>query len=146
MSRRHNRAALIGIVAVVTASCVASYYIGRYDVGGATESSHGRHPEVIAVHGELYEINAPNRPGCFVEPSATVEGFEVIFYPDMGLRNDIDLGFEVSCPEPATIGGTTVPPLDCEEDEIIAFKGHGPTPYPLVCINIQEFVARENSR
>lgn len=41
----------------------------------------------------------------------------------------------------ATIGGTDVPDeLDCEEDQIIAFRDYGP-PYPLVCVNIDSFIA-----
>jgi hypothetical protein len=38
------------------------------------------------------------RPVCWVEPSSTVEGFEVIWYPHL---NDVELGnpgFEVPCP------------------------------------------------
>lgn len=55
-------------------------------------------PDLIAVHGELYEVSAPNRPGCFVEPSDSVDGFEVILYPDIAAVNPADLGFEVPCP------------------------------------------------
>lgn len=53
---------------------------------------------LIAVKGELYELRAPNRPGCFVEPSNTVDGFEIILYPDIAAVNSADLGFEVPCP------------------------------------------------
>lgn len=46
------------------------------------------------VHG--FDLNAPDRPGCFVEPSDTPAGYEVIFRPD--ISQDDDLGFEVVCP------------------------------------------------
>lgn len=48
-----------------------------------------------------YHINDPTRPGCFVEPSNTPEGFEVIYRPNI-YRPNISvgdgLGFEVRCP------------------------------------------------
>lgn len=44
-----------------------------------------------------YAIDAPNRPGCFVEPSKTVEGYEITFYEDIAYHGDI-LGFEIRCP------------------------------------------------
>lgn len=49
--------------------------------------------------GELhaFEINAPDRPGCFVEPSSARGGFEVFFYPRISGRDE-PLGFEVTCP------------------------------------------------
>lgn len=43
-------------------------------------------------------LNDDARPVCWVEPSATPEGFEVIWYPHL---NDVALGnpgFEVLCP------------------------------------------------
>jgi len=50
------------------------------------------------VGGELqgYELNAPSRPACRVEPSNTRVGYEVIFYPNQDQADDI--GFEVTCP------------------------------------------------
>ncbi len=52
------------------------------------------------LHG--YELNAPDRPGCFVEPSNTAAGFEVIFYSRISGRGAPEfigdpLGFEVNC-------------------------------------------------
>lgn len=46
------------------------------------------------LHG--FELNAPNRPACRVEPSNTREGFEVIFYMDQAKADQA--GFEVRCP------------------------------------------------
>lgn len=43
-----------------------------------------------------FSLNDPNRPGCFVEPSNTPEGFEVIYRPVMSQGDQI--GFEVRCP------------------------------------------------
>lgn len=57
----------------------------------------------IIVQGESYDINAPDRPACFMEPSGTKEGYEVILYPHLSMHHDGDLGFEVSCPEPNKI-------------------------------------------
>lgn len=57
------------------------------------------------LNGELqgYELNAPDRPGCFVEPSDTRDGYEVIFYSHISGRGapeflGDELGFEVPCP------------------------------------------------
>lgn len=36
----------------------------------------------------------------------------------------------------STIGGTKVPILHCQEDEVIAFDSTQPAPYPLDCIHI----------
>lgn len=41
--------------------------------------------------------------------------------------------------ESARIGGTEVPALNCEEDEIIAFDSSKPAPFPLDCIHIDTF-------
>lgn len=53
------------------------------------------------LHG--FDVNAPDRPTCFVEPSSTPAGFEVIFYSNMSGRGAPEylgdpLGFEVNCP------------------------------------------------
>lgn len=43
-------------------------------------------------------LNDDQRPVCWVEPSSTPEGYEVIWYPHL---NDVELGnpgFEVLCP------------------------------------------------
>lgn len=45
------------------------------------------------LHG--FEVNAPNRPACRVEPSSTRAGFEVIFYGDHAKADQA--GFEVTC-------------------------------------------------
>lgn len=39
-------------------------------------------------------------------------------------------------PNPSTVGGTEVPVLHCEEDEVIGFDSTRPAPYPLDCIHI----------
>lgn len=51
------------------------------------------------IGGEFwtYEVNDPHRPACFVQPSSTREGFEVIFSWDLARFTD-ELGFEVNCP------------------------------------------------
>ncbi len=54
--------------------------------------------QYVAVQGNWYEASAPNRPGCFVEPSLNVDGFEVILYPDISRRWPGAAGFEVPCP------------------------------------------------
>lgn len=53
------------------------------------------------LHG--YELSDPHRPGCFVEPSNTAAGYEVIFYSRISGRGAPEfigdpLGFEVNCP------------------------------------------------
>lgn len=50
-----------------------------------------------------FDINDPHRPGCFVEPSTTVAGYEVIAYSRISGRGAPEylgdpLGFEVRCP------------------------------------------------
>ena len=41
--------------------------------------------------------------------------------------------------DPAKVGNTTVPRgLRCEEDEVIAFKDMGQTPYGLSCVHYEE--------
>jgi hypothetical protein len=57
------------------------------------------------LDGELYgfDVNAPDRPGCFVEPSNTKAGYEVVFYSRISGRGAPEflgdpLGFEVTCP------------------------------------------------
>lgn len=47
-----------------------------------------------SLHG--YDVNAPSRPACFVEPSDNRNGYDVTFYPNMDERTD-HLGFEVTC-------------------------------------------------
>lgn len=47
------------------------------------------------LHG--FDLNAPDRPGCFAEPSATHAGFEVIWYGRISAHTD-EFGFEVNCP------------------------------------------------
>lgn len=47
------------------------------------------------LHG--FEVNAPDRPACIVEPSNVKGGFEVIFYPAMSMWGG-EFGFEVDCP------------------------------------------------
>lgn len=50
------------------------------------------------IGGELqgYEVDAPDRPACWAEPSTTPDGYEVIFYPAGG--GGQHGGFEVVCP------------------------------------------------
>ncbi len=53
------------------------------------------------IHG--FELSAPDRPGCFMEPSNTRAGYEVIFYTHISGRGAPEfigdpLGFEVNCP------------------------------------------------
>lgn len=57
------------------------------------------------VDGTLsgFDVDDPHRPGCFVEPSNTPEGYEVIFYSRISGRGPPEfigdpLGFEVRCP------------------------------------------------
>lgn len=60
--------------------------------------SHRRSPRRVTT--TVAKLAAPDRPGCFVEPSNTAAGFEVIFYSHISGRADIGdpLGFEVRCP------------------------------------------------
>ena len=44
-----------------------------------------------------FDLNDPNRPGCFVEPSNVSRGYEVIYYSRTSDRSET-LGFEVRCP------------------------------------------------
>lgn len=53
------------------------------------------------LHG--FELSAPDRPACFMEPSNTAEAWEIIFYSRMSGRGAPEyigdpLGFEVNCP------------------------------------------------
>jgi len=60
-----------------------------YDLGRRTYTLGGRGCEAL---------NDDARPVCWVEPSATPEGYEVIWYPHL---NDVEVGnpgFEVLCP------------------------------------------------
>lgn len=57
------------------------------------------------IGGELhaYDLNAPDRPGCFMEPSNRRQGWEIIFYSRISGRGAPEyigdpLGFEVGCP------------------------------------------------
>lgn len=57
------------------------------------------------VDGALqgFDVNDPHRPGCFVEPSDTPEGYDVIHYSRISGRGPPEyigdpLGFEVRCP------------------------------------------------
>jgi hypothetical protein len=59
----------------------------------------------FTVEGMLqgFDINDPHRPGCFVEPSNVVAGFEIIHYSRISGRGAPEfigdpLGFEVRCP------------------------------------------------
>lgn len=50
-----------------------------------------------------FDINDPHRPGCFIEPSNTETGWEIIFYSRISGRGAPEflgdpLGFEVRCP------------------------------------------------
>lgn len=50
-----------------------------------------------------FDVNDPHRPGCFVEPADTPEGYDVIFYSRISGRGAPEfigdpLGFEVRCP------------------------------------------------
>lgn len=54
-----------------------------------------------SIHG--YELNAPDRPGCFMEPSSAAGGFEIIGYSAISGRDapeylGSEFGFEVPCP------------------------------------------------
>lgn len=59
--------------------------------------------------GELYgfDVNAPDRPACFVEPSPTAAGYRITFYSQMSGRGAPEylgdpFGFEANCgPMPA---------------------------------------------
>lgn len=51
---------------------------------------------LVVIHGSVYEVSAPRRPGCFVEPNNRPAGYEVTEYDDISTRTD-DLGFEVPC-------------------------------------------------
>jgi hypothetical protein len=100
------------------------------------------HADQIVVQGEVYDINAPDRPACWMEPSNTPEGYEVILYPRLSMHNDADLGFEVSCPEPDQMGPIVVP---CQEDEVVApaidpDPNHGLT---WACVNAEQYQAGE---
>lgn len=100
------------------------------------------HADQIVVQGEVYDINAPDRPACWMEPSNTPEGYEVILYPHLSMHNDADFGFEVSCPEPGQMGPIVVP---CQEDEVVApaidpDPNHGLT---WACINAEQYQAGE---
>lgn len=57
------------------------------------------------VDGELqgFDVNDPHRPGCFMEPSTTAVGYEVIRYSRISGRGAPEyigdpLGFEIPCP------------------------------------------------
>lgn len=44
-----------------------------------------------------------SRPGCFMEPSSTSDGWEIIWYPDISKRGTSgfpsdEFGFEIPCP------------------------------------------------
>ena len=50
-----------------------------------------------------FDVNAPDRPGCFMEPSSTPQGWEIIYYSQISGRGAPEFigdpfGFEVPCP------------------------------------------------
>lgn len=48
----------------------------------------------------------------------------------------------ITDPGRATIGANVVPPLTCEEDEVIGFYQVGPTPYHLACLPRESVVLK----
>lgn len=59
-----------------------------YDVGRRTYTAGGRGCEALADNQRFV---------CWVEPSATPEGFEVIWYPHLADVEPGNAGFEVTC-------------------------------------------------
>ena len=57
-----------------------------------------------------------------------------------GLGGAFSLG-QHQAPEPARIGGTNVPALGCEEDEVIGFDQTQSGPRPLSCIQVDNLAA-----
>lgn len=98
---------------------------------------------VIGQHGTT-TINE-NAPTCWNELEAN--GIDVSLYCGAIAQshNDGFIGFIAAVGPGATIGATPVPPLDCEEDEIITFRRYGPPPYPLVCYQVDVFLESEGS-
>ena len=67
---------------------------GRWDCASMGNRVCG---STIYVGGTGYHVNDRHRPGCFMEPSKTPNGWEVIFYPSITEHAD-EFGFEVPCP------------------------------------------------
>lgn len=44
------------------------------------------------------QAQAQARQACFIEPSSTLEGYEVILYPHLDMRGARTDGWEVPCP------------------------------------------------
>lgn len=149
------RIATVIAIAVIVGAILAAIFV-RFDNDPAvTEHNHATTTTAptfhkitsvsssqIVVQGEVYDINAPDRPACWMEPSNTPEGYEVILYPHLSMHNDADLGFEVSCPEPGQMGPIVVP---CQEDEVVApaidhDPHHGLT---WACVNAEQYIAGE---
>lgn len=98
--------------------------------------------EYVTVQGQVYQTNAPHRPACWVEPSETPDGFEVILYPDTAMHHDGDLGFEVACPEPGQMPNA----VSCQEDEIVTVEQDPKNLHPGLkwdCVNAEQYAAGE---
>jgi len=56
----------------------------------------GPHGNQVTVQGVSYDMNDQSRPACFMEPSETPEGVEVILYAHLSDKTS-DRGIEVTC-------------------------------------------------
>jgi hypothetical protein len=52
--------------------------------------------DTVTVQGATYKVDDPNRPACFMEPSDTPEGVEMILYSRLADKTS-DRGIEVVC-------------------------------------------------
>jgi hypothetical protein len=56
----------------------------------------GPHGNRVTVRGVSYDMDDQSRPACFMEPSETPEGVEVILYAHLSDKTS-DRGIEVTC-------------------------------------------------